>query len=89
MPKSRLTLASLSLLLSLCILTPEAVQGKVLTVRTFANCTQMHLVFPGGVALPGSVNSGGKTRYSPKYSRPLYRANSKMDRDKDGIACEA
>lgn len=89
MLKLRLTLAFLILLLSVFVLTPEATQGKVFTVRTFANCTQMHLVFPGGVALPGSVNSGGKTRYSPKYSRPLYRANSKMDRDKDGIACEA
>jgi hypothetical protein len=89
MPKKRLSLVAFSLLICLCILTPEAAQGSIRTVRTFANCTQMHVVYRGGVALPGAVNSGGKTRYSPKYSRKLYRANSKMDRDKDGIACEA
>ena len=89
MLKNRPSLVALSLLLSLCILTPEAAQGNVQTVRTFANCTQMHTVYRGGVALPGAVNRGGKTRYSPKVSRNLYRANSKMDRDKDGIACEA
>jgi hypothetical protein len=89
MLKHRRTLVILNLLLSLCVLTPAAAQGNVQTVRTFANCTQMHTVYRGGVALPGAVNSGGKTRYSPKYSRKLYRANSKMDRDKDGIACEA
>ena len=89
MLKKRPSLAALSLLLSLCILTPETAQGSIHAARTFANCTQMHVVFRGGVALPGAVNRGGKTRYSPKVSRNLYRANSKMDRDKDGIACEA
>jgi hypothetical protein len=89
MLKNRPSLVALSLLLSLCILTPEAAQGNVQTVRTFANCTQMHTVYRGGVALPGAVNRGGKIRYSPKVSRNLYQANSKMDRDKDGIACEA
>ncbi|WP_413353567.1 excalibur calcium-binding domain-containing protein [Microbacterium sp. 1P06AB] len=27
-------------------------------------------------------------RRSPTFSTALYNANSKMDRDKDGIACE-
>ena len=44
--------------------------------------------YPGGVALPGAVNSGGKTRFVPKFSKKLYLANQKSDRDKDGIACE-
>ncbi|OKO87778.1 YhjA [Geobacillus proteiniphilus] len=33
-------------------------------------------------------NKGGKTRYKPYVSKALYDANKRLDRDKDGIACE-
>ena len=56
--------------------------------KTFKNCTELNKVFRGGVALPGAVNSGGKTRFAPKFSKKLYLENQKSDRDKDGIACE-
>lgn len=56
--------------------------------KTFKNCTELNMNYPGGVALPGAVNSGGKTRFVPKFSKKLYLANQKSDRDKDGIACE-
>jgi hypothetical protein len=56
--------------------------------KTFKNCTELNKVYPGGVALPGAVNLGGKTKLSPKYDKKLYEANRKSDRDKDGIACE-
>ncbi len=56
--------------------------------KTFNNCTELNKVFRGGVALPGAVNSGGKTRFAPKFSKKLYLENQKSDRDKDGIACE-
>jgi hypothetical protein len=56
--------------------------------KTFKNCTELNMIYPGGVALPGAVNSGGKTRFVPKFSKKLYLANRKSDRDKDGIACE-
>ena len=49
----------------------------------------MHQTYPGGVALPGAVDKGGKTRKAPKRDRALYQANKKSDRDGDGIACEA
>ena len=45
-------------------------------------------MYPGGVALPGAVNSGGATKLTPKFSKKLYKANKKSDRDKDGFACE-
>jgi hypothetical protein len=54
----------------------------------FKNCTELNKVYPGGVALPGAVNSGGVTKKEPKYDKALYNANKKSDRDKDGIACE-
>jgi hypothetical protein len=58
-------------------------------VKKYANCTALNKDFPGGVAKSSKVkNKGGKTKKSPKVSAALYNANIKMDRDKDGIACE-
>ena len=56
--------------------------------KAFKNCTELNKVYPGGVALPGAVNTGGVTKKEPKYNKALYNANKKSDRDKDGIACE-
>lgn len=56
--------------------------------KVFKNCTELNKIYPGGVALPGAVNSGGATKKSPRYIKALYLANKKSDRDKDGIACE-
>jgi hypothetical protein len=56
--------------------------------KVFKNCTELNKVYPGGVALPGAINSGGTTKKEPKYNKALYNANKKSDRDKDGVACE-
>ena len=56
--------------------------------KVFKNCTGLNKVYPGGVALPGAVNSGGNTKKVPNYNKALYLANKKSDRDNDGIACE-
>ena len=56
--------------------------------KKFKNCTELNKVYPGGVALPGAVNTGGITKKEPKYDKALYAANKSSDRDKDGIACE-
>jgi hypothetical protein len=58
--------------------------------QKFKNCTAMHPKYPGGVARPGGHQKPGqpKLRKKPKVSAPLYNANSSLDRDKDGIACE-
>lgn len=62
----------------------QAAQGA-----TFKNCTEVRKVYPGGVAKSAGVkNKGGKTSRTPKVSSSIYKAISKMDRDKDGIACE-
>jgi len=56
--------------------------------KVFKNCTELNMVYPGGVALPSAVNAGGVTKKVPTYNKALYLANKKSDRDKDGIACE-
>ena len=57
----------------------------------FVNCTDMHRVYAGGVAKRGAHDhrtDGGHARYAPHVSTRLYDANSQMDRDHDGVACE-
>jgi len=58
--------------------------------RTFANCDAMHKVYAHGVGKPGARDKTSGTPVTTfKRSTPLYNANTKSDRDKDGIACEA
>ena len=78
----RFFIAALILYLTLPVTSANA------AVKVFKNCTELNKVYPGGVALPGAVNSGGTTKQEPFYSKALYLANKKSDRDKDGIACE-
>jgi hypothetical protein len=58
--------------------------------RTYKNCTELNKVYKGGVAKSSSVkNKGGKTKYKPTVYKKVYDLNYKrLDRDKDGIACE-
>jgi len=79
----RLIVVSISLGLVLSVTPSSQAAAKV-----FKNCTELNKVYPGGVALPGAINSGGVTKKDPKYDKALYNANKKSDRDKDGIACE-
>jgi hypothetical protein len=61
-----------------------------LSVRVFKNCTAMHRQYPHGVGRPGAVDKTSGTPDTKFFrSRPLYDANRRSDRDKDGIACEA
>jgi len=55
-------------------------------VKTFANCTDLKGTYPNGVAKSEAAARG--LRYKPFVHAKLYEANKKMDRDKDGIACE-
>lgn len=80
--KRMLTLG-ITLCVSLSVITISQASARV-----FKNCTELNKVYPGGVALPGAINKGGATKLTPKFSKKLYKANIKSDRDKDGIACE-
>jgi hypothetical protein len=71
-------------LLSLFLLTwvvPANVQAA-----TFKNCTALNKVYPSGVAK--SAAAARKQKNPPKISAAIYKAHSKMDRDKDGAVCE-
>ncbi len=52
--------------------------------KSFKNCTDLHKVYPNGVAR--SVAAVGSTRAIVNLK--VYNENRKSDRDKDGIACE-
>lgn len=59
------------------------------TAKKYANCAALNKVYPGGVAKSAKAkNKGGTTKYAPKVSASLYKANKSKDRDGDGIACE-
>lgn len=62
--------------------------SSLASAKIFKNCTELNKIYPGGVALPGAINSGGVTKKKPSYNKALYTANKKSDRDRDGIACE-
>ena len=64
-------------------------------VKTYKNCTSLNQVYKHGVKKSSGtkdvVRSNGKIMKkssSAKTSSALYNANKKLDRDKDGIACE-
>ena len=57
--------------------------------QKFQNCDAVHKVYKGGIARPGAKQVGMVTKYVPKVDQALYDANSSLDRDKDGVACEA
>ena len=52
----------------------------------FKNCTALNKKYPAGVAK--STQAATKQKSVPKVSLAIYKANIKMDRDKDGIICE-
>lgn len=59
-------------------------------VKEFANCAELHKVYPHGVGRVGAIDrtSGhGVTDFT--RNNKLYELNQKSDRDGDGIACEA
>ena len=68
--------------------------ASLLPTKTYANCTAIKHVYPGGIAkskttvnkVNGKKKNGLKS--TTKVSATLYAQNAKSDRDKDGWACE-
>ena len=65
------------------------------TAKSYQNCTALNRAYPHGVKKSSGtkdvVRSHGRTykHASKAYtSKALYNANTRLDRDKDGIACE-
>ena len=80
------TIASIAIVgLSIALATPSNAS------QTFADCKELNKTYKYGVGLEGAQNM---VKGKPKASKhlvnvALYDANKKkLDRDKDGIACE-
>ena len=90
-------LVATALVASSLVLVPSLAGTAEAGPRTFKNCTQLNKTYKGGVAKSRSVRNtkvvrgkkvAADSKYAPKVSASLYKANKKHDRDKDGIACE-
>ena len=58
----------------------------------FTSCAKLHVKFPNGVGLVGAkdhVAKGAKPVTNVTRNKAWYLKNKGLDRDKDGIACEA
>ncbi len=65
-----------------------ATQAEAAPVK-YKNCTAMHAVYTHGVGKKGATDrSSGKPVTTFKVNNALYQANTHLDRDKDGVACE-
>ena len=93
-PTRLLAAALIAIAATTCVAAPA---DAAPSVKHFANCTAVHKVYSGGIAKKGvkvnTVKSHGKVTHrklkgTVKHSTALYKANKKLDRDKDGIACE-
>jgi Excalibur calcium-binding domain len=81
-------------LASLCFAAPASAAPAKPAAHHYKNCTTMHHKYPHGVGRKGAKDHVA----NPKKDKPvtnfhvstaLYNANKGLDRDKDGIACEA
>lgn len=83
------TLASAALVVAPAVHADAAAKPKV-----YKNCTKAHADYPHGFRKKGAVDQvTGDAKPVPTSKIPvrtaLYKANKKLDRDKDGVACEA
>ena len=70
---------------------PPASQGPSAAARVFANCTALNRTYRHGVGKKGArdrVSGSSRPVTTFTVNTAVYNANSKSDRDKDGIACE-
>ena len=72
------------------IIIPFLFVGSNAHARTFKNCTEVRKVYPMGVAksLAAAKKQNNYPRNNPLVSATIYKTIQKMDRDKDGTACE-
>ena len=96
-PRSAARVAAL-LLAASAVLVPATAADAASSAKQFASCAAVHRVYSGGIAKAGVKtntvrHANGSVSHRAlqghvKFSTALYRANSRLDRDSDGIACE-
>ena len=74
----------------LLIVIPVLLVASPAHARTFKNCTEVRKVYPMGVAKSSAAAKKQKNYpvNNPLVSATIYKTIQKMDRDKDGTACE-
>lgn len=68
----------------------EATATVTTTATRYKNCTALNKVYAHGVGKKGARDrtSGSRPVTNFRVNTTVYRANTHLDRDKDGIACE-
>ena len=63
---------------------------SVVEAQSFKNCSEVRKTYPMGVArsLTAAKKQKNYPVNNPFVSAPIYNSIAKMDRDKDGTACE-
>lgn len=57
--------------------------------KRYGNCAAMYKDFPSGIAQSAaSRNKGAKIRLKPVVNAAVFKLNSTLDRDRDGLLCE-
>ena len=76
--------------LVLVIAIPVLLVASPVHAQTFKNCTEVLKVYPMGVAksLAAAQKQKNYPVNNPLVSATIYKTIQKMDRDKDGTACE-
>ena len=71
-------------------LIPIMLTATAVNAQTFKNCTEVRKVYPMGVAksLTAAKKQKNYPVNNPLVSATIYKTIQKMDRDKDGTACE-
>lgn len=73
-------------LVSVCVIFGTLFVATSVEAKSFKNCTALNKKYPYGVAK--SAAAAAKQKTTPTVSAKIYKANIKMDRDKDGTVCE-
>lgn len=69
--------------------TPKQTTPGASKAVVYKNCLVLNRKYPGGVAMSfNSKNKGAGMSFIPRVDSVTYKANIKLDKDKDGIACE-
>lgn len=77
-------------LIALSVAIPVLLFASPANAQTFKNCTEVRKVYPMGVAtsLAAAKKQKNYPVNNPFVSASIYKTIQKMDRDKDGTACE-
>jgi hypothetical protein len=89
-PASFVAIAAVTFVLALpAFAATDAVTSPTITSVRYPRCSARNRRYPHGVGRVGACDhTSGTSVTTFKHSNTIYRQNSHLDRDKDGVACE-